>query len=121
MEIKIFNKLIYCQVIKMGEDLQVCVYGGNQSHIGSVVMAIPYQKNEQVYATCSTITLPIHKDDLVAKMFASRLSREMKTTDCCSCGIHYDQATKEQLDEIVAGCKELLEMVVKKLKESSDE
>lgn len=121
MEIKVLNKLICCQVIKMGEDLQVCVYGGERSHIGSVVIASPYQKDKRIHITCSTVTLPAHKDDLVAKLFASRLSQEMNIVVCCSCGIHYDKATKQQLDEIVEGCKELLEIVVKNLKEIRDE
>lgn len=117
---KVFNHDIVCQVIRLGDDMQVCVYGGKRSHIGSVVVACPYQKDGEVHATCSSITLLEHKDDLVASMFAKKLATEFNTVVCTSCGIHYDNVTKDQLELIVANCQDLLKQLVKQIKEEQN-
>ena len=101
--VKALNHDIICQAIRLGNDLQVCVYGGNQSHIGSVVITYPYQK-----------------DDIVASMFAKKLAIEFNAVVCTSCGIHYDNVTKDELEQIVVSCQDLLKQLIKQIKEEQN-
>ena len=41
----------------------------------------------------------------------------LKAPICVRCGIHYDNATKEQLAEITAGCDEMLRELMASLEE----
>lgn len=118
--VKALNHDIICQAIKLGNDLQVCVYGGNHSHIGSVVVACPYQKDGKTHVTCSSITLLEHKDDIVASMFAKKLAIEFNAVVCTSCGIHYDNVTKDELEQIIVSCQDLLKKLIKQIKEEQN-
>lgn len=46
--------------------------------------------------TCDIIRMG-HKDDMVAKWFAEEIARKENCTVVCSCGIHVDNITAEQI------------------------
>ena len=96
----------------LGEDLSVAITGGVSPHIGSVSVA----HVEKGQLRLEEISLPGHKDLAVSSLYARRLAEALQRTVCVSCGIHYDQATKEQLEDIVACTEELLERLLKALR-----
>ena len=72
------NITLQCDVIEMGRDLTVAVYGGEVPHIGSVVLAIPRDSltGKGRSTTCSVLNCIGHKDELLAKQFAEQLDRK---------------------------------------------
>ena len=92
----------------MGEDLSVTITGGVSPHIGGVSVAHMVDGRIRL----EEISLPGHKDLTVSSLYAKRLTEVLRRTVCVSCGIHYDRATKEQLEDIVACTRKLLEELV---------
>lgn len=90
---------IQCDIIPMGKDYTMAVYGGDTPHVGSVVMstARPSLTGEGIGVTSSVLTGIAHKDDVVAKLFAEAAAKEAECTVVCSCGIHVDDITPDQI------------------------
>lgn len=88
-----------CQIISMGNDFSIAVYGGELPHVGSVVMAQarPSLTGKGISATSSVINSVGHKDEAAARMFAEAVAIQENCTAVCVCGIHMDDATCEQL------------------------
>jgi len=107
---------ICCSAISMGKDLTVCVSGGDTPHIGSVVMSIarPSLTGEGTGVTSSVLNGMGHKDEYVARKFAEVLAKKYDCTVVCTCGIHIDGITEEQLKEVSECCNRLLEKLMNK-------
>ena len=90
---------ITCDIIRMGKDYTLCVYGGDTPHAGAVVMSVarPSLTGNGTGVTSSVLTGMGHKDDMVAKWFAEEIARKENCTVVCSCGIHVDNITTEQI------------------------
>ena len=86
----------------MGSDLVVRIYNQN-AHIGAV--AIGDYDYEQERASVSVITRLGHKDDALAKEAAYSLSKSIKQPVCVIAGVHLDNITKQEIDEILVNTK----------------
>lgn len=106
--------LLTCRVVPMGRDYTVTVCGGTLPHIGSVVMAQarPSLTGSGTSATSSVLNCVGHKDEVIARMFAEQIAVCGNCTAVCSCGIHLDGITEEQLAGIQESCSSLLERVL---------
>ena len=110
---------IMAEVRFIGEDILVCVWGGTKPHIGSVAVAQdrPSLKDPQrTSATSSVINFPGHKDDIVSRMFAERISAAMNSCCIATAGIHVDNASDEELSKILRNCKILCSRILTILK-----
>ena len=90
------------------------LYGGTQEHVGSIVVSTPAQTlrdSSRKRAVSSIINLPPHKDELVARPAAERLSLLLDSPVVCTAGLHIDNATKDEIETMVNNA----EMVVEKL------
>ena len=95
-----------------GEDLCVLVTGGSKPHVGSVSLGIARKslKNDgSNSATVSTLNVTGHKDDVLGNMFAERLAAILNKTVCVVCGVHFANATPEELEQILHDARVLLE------------
>lgn len=106
-----------CNITKMGDDYTLSVYGGTKPHIGSVAISMPrVSLTKDAYsATTSSINCLGHKDDEIAKLFASKVATQLQCVVVCSCGIHIDNITNEQLQDIKDCSAELLEEVINRI------
>lgn len=89
---------LYAQML--GRDLAVMLCGGDTPHIGALALASPRPSltgNNSVSATASLLTLPGHKEDLLARKLALQLASICNTTVSMSCGIHLEQASPAEL------------------------
>ena len=88
---------------RIGTDLQVTIYGGDEHHIGGVALAYPTQSHYRDATTVSvnTITAPGHKDYVVANSAAETICKALSVPTLVSVGIHVENATKEQITSIV--------------------
>ena len=95
-----------------GNDWNVTVLGGCAPHVGSVSLA-EYQNSG---VALRTLLRETHKDQIVGDKFARTLAEQKKCTVCVSCGIHYDNADPQQLQQIVAAAEMLLTKLCEQLK-----
>ena len=101
---------VSCQAISMGQDYTICVWGGDTPHVGSVVMSVarPSLTGEGTGVTSSVINGMGHKDEYVARKFAEAAAVKYNCTAVCTCGIHIDNISKEQLQNVADTCDRLL-------------
>ena len=105
---------VFAQLVQMGKDCTICVWGGDTPHVGSVVMstARPSLTGSGVGVTSSVLNGIGHKDEYVARKFAEAAAEKLVCTAVCSCGIHIDGITPAQLREVSAVCDKLLKQVI---------
>ncbi|MBN2319266.1 MAG: hypothetical protein JXR49_09325 [Acidobacteria bacterium] len=90
----------------MGNDLIVRLFN-SQGHIGAVALS-EYHPGEK-RASTSVLTRFGHRDDSIAYMAAYRICRHLKKPVCAIAGIHLDDITKEEIEQIVKNCRILVE------------
>ena len=101
---------IRAEIKKLDEGWDIGIFGGCKTHVGAVTLAEPD-------GTVHMLERPCHRDGFVSGHWASELAQMLKAPICVRCGIHYDNATKEQLAEITAGCDEILRELMASLEE----
>jgi hypothetical protein len=89
-------------VNSMGSDLVVRIYNQN-AHIGAVAVGDYDYEHER--ASVSVITRLGHKDDALAREAAYLLSKSIRRPVCVIAGVHLDNITREEIDEILANTK----------------
>ena len=97
----LFGADVTAQVTVLDEGIHVLLTGGERNHVGAVALA----QNGELLACPS---FPGHKERVVSEHWALALSREIGSCATVACGIHYDNATAEQISEILHICDGLL-------------
>jgi hypothetical protein len=77
----------------VGADWNIVVYGGERPHVGAVALAGPE-------FPCSLLALPKHREGDIAKRLAVALANHFNATVCASCGIHLDEITPEEIEQV---------------------
>lgn len=95
---------IWVEIKKLDEGWDIGIYGGCNTHVGAVSLADPG-------GALQTMERPHHKDSFVSASWAKELAKAWQAPICVRCGIHYDNATKQQLAEITASCDEMLQEI----------
>lgn len=105
---------VFAQLVQMGKDCTICIWGGDTPHVGSVVMstARPSLTGSSVGVTSSVLNGIGHKDEYVARKFAEAAAEKFVCTAVCSCGIHIDGITPAQMQEVSVVCDKLLKQVI---------
>lgn len=92
---------IWAEVKRLDEGWDIGIFGGCSTHVGAVSLAEPSGMVE-------TIERLHHKDSFVSVRWVKELAKHLQEPVCVRCGIHYDNATKEELALITASCDEML-------------
>jgi hypothetical protein len=96
-------------VHSMGGDLVVRIYNQN-AHIGAV--AVGEYDYEHERASVSVITKLGHKDDVLARETAYLLSKSIRRPVCVIAGVHLDNITRAEIDEILANTRTVISEVI---------
>jgi hypothetical protein len=119
MPAMIFEKVagrhtIYADTKDIGNDLLVAIYGGDEHHVGGVAVSYPTPSHYRDATTISlnSISLPGHKDYIVANSTAIALSKALACPVIATVGIHYDKASREEIEEIVRAVELLTEDII---------
>lgn len=97
----LFGADITAQTTVLDEGVHVLLAGGDRSHVGAVALA-------QNGALLACPSFSGHREQVVAERWAIELSQVVGGCVTVACGIHYDNATREQIETILRTCDELL-------------
>ncbi len=105
---------IFLSVKEIGKDLLIAIYGGDAHHIGGAAIAYPAPSHyrDATTVSVSTMTLPGHKDYVVANTAAEKICKALNTPTIVTVGIHYDNATKNEIDEIISVVDALVQDII---------
>jgi gallate decarboxylase subunit D len=95
---------VWLQRHEIGDDLVFFLGGGERSHIGGIVIAEPGKK-------VKAIRLSGHYDDIVLLPIAEAGCKKYKKKVVAVGGVHVDNATKKEIDQLVENCKKLTKKI----------
>ena len=102
----------------IGEDILVAIWGGDKPHIGAVAIAQPRPslKDERIVsATASVFCYPGHKDDIVAKEAAEKVSAALNRNVTVTVGIHWDNIDEGGIKSVVENSRHLVVMIIERI------
>lgn len=105
-------------VKEIGQDLLVAVWGGEKPHIGAVAVAQPRPSLKDpnvVSATASVFCYVGHKDDVIAKETAEKLSAALNRKVTVAVGIHWDDLEEAGIKAVVANSQQLVNMIIERV------
>ena len=103
----------------VGEDILVCSQGGERPHLGCVVQTEPRESltgDGSVSATSSVLNYPGHKDEVVCRYVAEKISRELKRRVVCTGGFHKDGINVDEIREVQMAVEVVTEKLVGRLR-----
>ncbi|MFC2067541.1 hypothetical protein ACFLTP_00765 [Chloroflexota bacterium] len=101
----------------MGSDLIVCIYNIN-AHAGAV--ALSEYDNKEKRASTSVITRLGHKDETIAQRAAYLISKHTKRASCVIAGVHLDNITSQEINDILANVNIALKEFIKSISPRRD-
>lgn len=105
-------------VKKIGQDLLVAIWGGERPHIGAVAVAQPrpsLKDSRLMSATASVFSYPGHKDDIIAKEAAEKISSALNSNVTVMTGMHWEGIDEEGIKAAVANSRHLVEMIIERI------
>ena len=105
-------------VKEIGQDLLVAIWGGERPHIGAVAVAQPrpnLKDHSLRSATASVFCYPGHKDDIIAKEAAEKISSALNTNVTVTAGIHWDDIDEEGIQSVIENCRQLVNMIIARI------
>lgn len=107
----------------IGKDLVVLIYGGDSPHVGGAAIAYVAKSHYRNALTTSVnvISLPGHKDYILAQSSAEKLASTLEKSIVVIAGVHIDNATHEQIDEVITTVNSMIDDLALQLKPMSEE
>ena len=130
---------LYLRVFRQGRDLQV-LCGGGASHIGAVALAAPNdghaqhadahslagqadqtgQANQPGQVKTRLLALPGHREDALALRMAQSMAESLHCAVCVSAGIHYDNITRAEIQQVEQMAHDLTQRCIAALTKDSE-
>jgi len=92
-----------------GSDLIVLLFNKN-AHLGAVSLADFDDRSGRAWA--SVISSVGHREDSIAHRESIRISRQLKRRVCVIAGIHLQDPTEPELEEIIENCRKAVDQVL---------
>ena len=102
-------------VVQMGQDLSVCLFGGDRPHIGSVALAVPRPSLRAPAirsATASVLNVVGHKEDRLTRSAAEQLAAGLGCVVSVAAGIHYDDLDDPGIETICRLVQDVVDRVL---------
>lgn len=109
---------INCSVVKMGNDWNISIYGGNLPHIGAIALGIPrpsLEDKNKISSSVSVLTITGHKEDIIVQKIAKVLSSTLNSTVVVTCGIHIDDITFDDIQNLNLVIDNLVDELIYKI------
>jgi gallate decarboxylase subunit D len=100
------------QAFSLGNDLVVSIYN-SAAHIGAVAIGeFDFEHNR---ASVSVVTRLGHKDDAIAQKAAYLISKSTRKPVCVIAGVHLDNITVDEIDQLIENVTLLIDKFIKNL------
>ncbi len=110
---------VHLVAIRCGRDWNVVISGGDGPHVGAVALGMPAYidgDGDRPTVTLSSLCVPGHKDDELARLVACELARHFRAAVSVTVGLHIDKASAEDISrlcKVAMLCSKRLEEQVK--------
>ena len=104
-----FSK-IYVQVTRLGSDYNIVIQGGEKPHVGCTVLAVPrpsLKGDGRISTTASVLNVTGHKDEMICRYLAERISSRENAVVVCTGGFHMDGIKEGQIQEVQDAVREM--------------
>ena len=108
---EVAGTILMASAAYVGEDILICVQGGERPHLGCVVQAVPrlsLKGDGKAGATSSVLNLTGHKDEFLCRRIAERVCRDTGKVVVCTGGFHLDGISEEAIREVLDAADRLL-------------
>lgn len=102
------GKPITAELTVTNGGVQVGLFGGDKPHIGAVGIVDPAGKT-------TVSQFEEHREGILCQQWCEALAKAGCTPAVVSAGVHYDNASKEEIMQIVQLCNELLKDMLDKV------
>lgn len=109
---------VECIGIFAEKGIVLCVFGGEQPHIGAVALAIPrpsLKDQTKLSATSSILTVVGHKEDELVKSLSEETARKLNLTTVVVAGLHVEKASGQDIKSLRENAIKATEETVNKL------
>jgi hypothetical protein len=109
---------VEAQILPVGEDLVISIWGGTAPHVGALALAIPRPSLKDpatISSTASVLARLGHKEDEIVKRASERISATLNRVVAVSAGIHWDHIPDEEIQAVRLACEELVERVIERI------
>lgn len=113
---------INCDAVKMGNDWNISIYGGDKAHIGAVALGIPrpsLEDKNKISSSVSLFTITGHKEDVIVQKLANFISSELNSVVVVCCGIHINNITKDDMSSLFSTLDEIIDELLAKIKNTT--
>lgn len=100
--------LVELFVLTTQDGLVAYLYGGEKPHAGAAVISLPRPSlADTADASCDSVIVPRpgHKDQIAGQLVAEQLCRDLQTAVFLTAGIHIDDASTAEIEELLANCQ----------------
>jgi hypothetical protein len=95
---------VWMREVPMGEDV-ILMLGGGTEHVGAVALAVHTGDGISV----ETVSAPGHKEGTIVRALANRAAERLRKNVMVVCGIHIDDAKRDEIAEIEKNCHVVLD------------
>lgn len=107
--------LVSGMLIELDQDFLMSIFGGELTHIGACALGLKASYAERV--SVSSLSVPGHRDDILAREFALRAARDLDSNVSVNVGIHVDQAVDYDLQVLQENAQEVYFALIERLRE----
>ena len=96
----------------------VAIWGGERPHIGAVAVVQPrpsLRNHRLTSATASVFCYPSHKDDIIAKEVAEKISSALNINVTVTAGMHWDNIDEEGIRGVIENSWQLIKMITEEI------
>lgn len=106
-------------VVLCGTDISAVIGGGTHHHIGASAISLPrasLHDPEKNSSSTSVFCVPGHKEDELARKAAALLATTFNVRACVSVGLHIDNASLSDIENLVSNFDCLVALIIAKIK-----
>ena len=106
------------EVLPIGEDIALSLWGGTKPHIGALALAVPRPSLKDpslISSTASVLARLGHKEDDIVKRVSERISATLNKVVAVSAGMHWDHLPDDDIRLVQEACDELVDKLIGEL------